>query len=255
MKLKALLAVVAIFVIVYLVPVSGGSALYASVSVIGALLLLGAMFMRSLRRHDELNEWMSLELNKVRRMYHLGKNLGESDHLRAWFTELHGYVYGYLMAFDDKTFSQYQETNADFRKLSYHVYQIPELVTDKERALYNELLEAAGTVAGARQRIKQLWEGSLPRGVWAMAITVGIAAWGAVLLSIGNVDRPVAALMLVVMEITALLVWELDHMREIAGSEMATRYVENIARLELSREREKKAEATEDKEEGLESAN
>lgn len=240
MKLKILLAVIAIFAIVYAVPVSGGSALYASVAVIGTMFMLAMMFLRSMRREDELNEWMALELNKVRRMYHLGKNLGESAHLRPWFTELHGYVYGYLTAFENKDFSQYQETNADFRKLSYHVYQIPELATEKERSLFNELLDAAGTVAGARQHIKQLWEGNFPRNVWAMVVVMGVAAWGAVLLSIGTVDRPVAALMLVVMEISALLVWDMDRMSTVSGNEMAAKYVENIARLELSRNHETK---------------
>lgn len=251
MTLKSLLAAAAIFAIVYLVPVSGGPAIYAAAAVLGVMLMLGAMFVRTLRRHDDLNEWMALELNKVRRMYHLGKNLGEEDHLRAWFTELHGYLYGYLMAFEGKDFSQYQETNADFRKLSYHVYQIPDLKSDKERALYNELLDAAGTVAGARQRIKQLWDGGLPRSAWTMAILMGLAAWGGVLLSIGTVDRPVAALLLLVMEFGAMLVWDMDRMKTVRGDALATKYVENIARLELSRNRDRKAEAEEDKEEGL----
>lgn len=250
-KLKALLKVTAVFVVIYLVPVSGGSPIYAATAVLGGFILLGVLFMRTLRRHDALHESMALELNKVRRVYHLGKNLGESDHLRAWFTELHGYVYGYLMAFDKKDFSQYQETNADFRKLSYHIYQIPELTTDKERALYNELLDAAGTVAGVRQRIKQLWEGKLPRSVWSLVFVVNLSAIVAVLFSIGTVDRVVAALMLVALEIFSLLVMEMDSMKTVAGNEMASKYVENIARLELSREREKKEEADKDLEEGL----
>lgn len=251
MKLKSLLAIVVILIIVYVVPVSGGPAIYAGFAVFSVMLFLMAMLMRTLSRHDSLNKWMSLELNKTRRVYHLGKNLGEGDHLRAWFTELHGYVYGYLMAFDKKNFSQYQETNADFRKLSYHIYQIPELATDKERALYNELLDAAGTVAGSRQRIKQLWEGKFPRSVWHMLVIMKMAAFIAVLSSMGAVDRPVAALLLIVMEVGFLLVWEMDRMNTMGAEAMAGQYVENISRLELSREREKKEEAEADVKEGL----
>lgn len=246
---QLLIKVGVVFVLAYAVPVSSGSMLYASIAVIGVLVILAVILHKALTRGDELNEWMALELNKVRRMYHLSKNLGEADHLRAWFTELHGFAYGYLMAFDKKKFSQYQETNADFRKLSYHVYQIPALQTDKERALYAELLDAAGTVAGARQRIKQLWEAGLPARVWNALFVVSALAGASVLLAVGSVDRLVAGLLLSVLVIVVSLVHAIDRMKLVSEEVLAKRYVENISRLELSRERAKARKEEESKEE------
>jgi len=235
---QALIKIAIVFVLAYAVPVSSGSPFYAGIAVLGVLVVLGTVLHRALVRRDELGEWMSLELNKVRRMYHLGRNLGESEHLRAWFTGLHGFAYGYLMAFDKKKFSQYQETNADFRKLSYHVYQIPDLKTDKERALYAELLDAAGTVAGARQRIKQLWEGALPGNVWNVLMVMAALAGASVLFAIGSVDRLVAGLLLSVLVLAVSLIRNIDLMKLVSEDVLAKKYVENISRLELSRERE-----------------
>lgn len=239
---RVLLRVAVVFILAYAVPVSAGSSLYAAIAVLSVVVLLATVFSQALKRQEQLQEWMALELNKIRRMYHLGKNLGNENHLRKWFTEMHGYVYGYLTAFENKDFSQYQETNGDFRKLSYHVYQVPELKSDKERALYNELLNAAGTVAGARQRIKQLWDGGLTPQIWNVLVVIAALAGAAVLLAIGSVDRLVAALLLSVLVLAVTLVRDLDNMKAASGQDLAKRYVENIARLELSRERESEEE-------------
>jgi len=116
----------------------GRDPVYGIAAAVIVSILFAAVFARTLKRHDDLNEWIGLELNKIRRIYHLGKNLGTSASLRQWFTDLHGHLYGYLTAFDKKDFSQYQETNGEFRKLSYHLYTVPGLETEKERVLYRE---------------------------------------------------------------------------------------------------------------------
>lgn len=234
---KRLLAVlVASFALAMLAPVSAGSAALAAGAVFTSALLFALLLQRSLRRRDELNEWVAIELNKVRRIYHLCRNLGTEARHRQWFTDMHGYVYGYLMAFDKKKFSQYQETNAQFRKLSYHLYQIPSLETEKERVLYRDLLEAAGVVAGARQRIQEIWNGGLPASVWNGLAILAFAAAAAVLTAMGPSDRFTAALVMTALGASAVMAREADDMRKMAGEDLSKRYVENIARLELKRE-------------------
>lgn len=234
---RLLLVLAAAMAAASLVPVSGGPSNYAAASVLAVIFLLATVMLKAVERQKELDEWIALELNKIRRVYHLGRNLGETDRLRAWFTDLHGYVYGYLSAFEEKDFSRYEETNGAFRKLSYHVYQIEDLKTEKERALYDELLDAAGEVAGARQRIRQLREGGLPGEVWTVLLASAAIASAAVLLSIGPADRLVAGFLLSVLWLAALLVRDLDGMKSFSSSAPSKKYVENIARLELSRDR------------------
>ena len=237
MSLSRLLPIVVVsFALAYLVPVSAGSAPLAAAAMVAAVLLLSVVLHRALKRRDDLTEWIALELNKLRRIYHLGKNLGGNAALRQWFTDLHGHFYGYLTAFDKKSFAQYQETNGHFRKLSYHLYQIPSLETEKERVLYRDLLEAAGLVAGARQRIQELWNGALPSSAWNALAALSALAGLSVLLATGPSDRLVAGAALSVLGIGATLVRSADGMKDMSGEALTKRYVENIARLELKRE-------------------
>lgn len=222
------------FILAWLVPFSGGSATLAAAAAVAAALLLAAVYVRALRRRDDLMEATGLELNKVRRLYHLGKNLG-SDRHRQWFTELHGFVYGYLTAFDKLTFGRYQETNGHFRKLSYHLYQIPELATEKERVLYRDLLEAAGTVASARQRIQELWNGALPPRSWHGLLVLSAFAAAAVLSATGPADRLTTALLLAVIGAAIAIVRDADRFGGLAEENLSRKYVENLARLELGR--------------------
>ncbi len=233
---KRMLAIVAAsFFVASFAPVSAGSAGLAASAVLVAALLLAIVVQRSLARRDKLAEWVAIELNKLRRIYHLGKNLGAETKHRQWFTDLHGQLYAYLTAFDKKNFSQYQETNGHFRKLSYHLYQIASLDSEKERVLYRDLLEAAGTVAGARQRIQELWSGNLPRSLSNGLIVISVLAAFAVLGTMGPSDRLVTAFTLSVLGAAVVFAREADSMSAMAGEGLSKRYVENIARLELSR--------------------
>jgi len=220
----------------FIAPVAGGSATLAGSVLVLTSVLLGTVIQRALRRHDELHKWVAIELNKVRRVYHLGRNLGLEAKHRQWFTDLHGFVYAYLTAFDKKRFSQYQETNAAFRKLSYHLYQIPSLDSEKERVLYADLLEAAGLVAGARQRIQELWNGGLPSTVWYVLIAISGAAAAAILSAMGPSDRFTAALALIALFSVFALARKADDLRNLVGEDLTKKYVENLARLEMKRE-------------------
>ncbi len=235
MTKRMLGVVIGSFILALFAPVSAGAPALATASVLTTAFLLAVAAQRALARRDQLTEWIAIELNKLRRVYHLGKNLGMESRHRQWFTELHSHLYAYLTAFDKKNFSQYQETNGHFRKLSYHLYQIPSLDTEKERVLYRDLLEAAGTVAGARQRIQELWNGRLPAPFGRALLCMVVLSCAAVLWSMGPADRYTAAFVLATLGSAVVFVRDVDSMRVMAGDELSKRYVENIAHLELSR--------------------
>ena len=98
---------------------------------------------------------IALELNKLRRIYHLSKNLSvASTRFRMWFTDIHGFLYEYLTFFSKKDFNAYNDSNALFRKLSYHIYTIPEVETKKEEALFEDLLRTTAVVAESPDKDK-----------------------------------------------------------------------------------------------------
>lgn len=235
MNKRLVLVVACAFALVLLGPVQAGSPELAASAVVLTGVLLGFSAHRALSRRDDLAEEVAIELNKLRRVYHLGKNLGGERH-RQWFTELHGHLYGYLTAFDKKDFSQYAQTNGAFRKFSYHLYQIPSLETEKERVLYRELLEAAGLVAGARQRIQELWNGGMSPRLWNVVLLMAAFSAAAVRMAMGPSDQLVAGLAVAALGCGLVYLREADDLRSLGGADLSKRYVENIARLELRRD-------------------
>lgn len=224
------------------VPVSGDPYVSGANLAIGvfAALILGVLVSEAAARRQKLFESVRTELNKIRRIYHLSKNLASANpEYRSWFTEMHGYVYMYLMSFQGKDFDAYDGFNAAFRKLSYHIYTLPELKTKKDEALFNDLLRTASTVAEARQQIKELWDSRLSGYGWTVILLLTLGFVMTTVFAMGETfsSRLAGGMAIAAAFLAVDLLWETD---TLAGEKrsMAKRYVENIGRLELARERE-----------------
>lgn len=234
-----LLAIVAgSLVFAMLVPAGDPSALPmlvpASVFVAAVLAL---MIVDASARREKLMEAVRLELNKLRRIYHLSKNIAENNgKYRTWFTDMHGYIYGYLSGFSGKDFGAYDKFNSAFRKVSYHIYTIPDMDTRKCEVLFQDLLHTAGTVAEARQQIKELWDNRLSAYGWTV---VGLLAAGYVAAVAFVMDDCLSCRVVGGVSIAALLL-AVDYLRDtdtLSGEKkaLAERYVANVGRLELGR--------------------
>ena len=101
--------------------------------------------------------------------------------------------------------------------------------------LYRELLEAAGQVAGARQRIQELWNGGMSPKLWNVILLMAAFSAGAVRMAMGPSDHLVAGLVVAALGSGLIFLREADDLRALGGGDLSKRYVENIARLELSR--------------------
>ncbi len=189
-------------------------------------------------RRRELQTAIYVELNKLRRVYHLAKNLSSiSPRFRSWFTDLHGFLMAYLSSFSDKDMRRYKETNIAYRKLSYHIYTIPELETAKERALFGDLLKTTSVVAESRQKIKELLVSRLSPYSWVVVLLLvsGFAVATLASMTESSASRLVAGIAIGSALLVVDLLWEVDTM----SSEMkpwAQRYVNNIGKLEYRRD-------------------
>ncbi len=188
-------------------------------------------------RRERLKEAVATELNKIRRIYHLGKNLGASPHLRGWFTDLHGFVYDYLGGFEKYNLSEYDKGNALFRRIAYHVYTVPDLREVKEQVLYTELLAATALVSDARQKIVTLHKSGFTKSHWFELLVLFIIF--VVTVIVGTTDRVLSYLVTVnILSAGAILaLFFLEHDAWTADEDriLAKEYVKNIARLELRR--------------------
>jgi hypothetical protein len=200
-------------------------------------IVLGFLIYQAAERRSKLLMTVTIELNKLRRIYHISKNLSEaSQRLRPWFTEVHGNLYGYLTSFSDKKFEQYEETNDDFRGLTYHIYTIPELETPKEERLYDELLNTTAIVAASRQNIRELRDSRLSSYSWLVVLLMVVGLVVTVVLSTGETgpSRLAGAAILTTVLLAVDLLWEVDTL-SAERKEIPKRYEQNLGRLELGR--------------------
>ena len=198
---------------------------------------VGVLLMHALNRRQRLLDAVRVELNKLRRLYHVSKNLSQlSGEFRPWFTELHGHIYKYMSRFAEKDFSAYDSFNRDFREISYHVYTIPAMSGAKEQALFADLLRTTSTVAEARQLIKELWDNRLSFNVWVMILLLTMSYIGAVTVAMPEtMDGRLAGGFAVAAGCLAIdLLWKIDSLATEQSS-LAKRYVDNVAKLELGR--------------------
>ena len=238
--LRVTLLVLASYLAVFMLPASNDRASWQLVTATAVLfgLIIMTLIRQAMERRQQLLGAVRIELNKLRRVYHIAKNLSvvAPQRFRGWFTDVHGFLYEYLNTFAGKNFADYDSANAAFRKLSYHIYTIPELETKKEEALFDDLLHTTGVVAEARQHIKELSENRLPLYGWLVTSIMlgGFIASVLVTLGANQYDRFVSGTLLVCATFSVDILCRIDSLRA-ERKMLSKRYVDNVARLELSR--------------------
>ncbi len=226
------------FALAFVVPaLADTSAMTLSITFSGVFAaILVTLLLQAANRRKQLFDAMRTELNKLRRLYHISKNLSVAapERYRSWFTDVHGYLQAYLMHFSGKDFSAYDSSNAAFRKLSYHIYTIPSVESRKEAALFEDLLRTTATIAESRQQIQELWAHRMSSYLWMILASLAAGyVFTALLVVDDTLISRLAGGVVVFAGVLALdLLWQLDAMssdRDI----MAKRYVENLGKLEL----------------------
>jgi hypothetical protein len=240
---RILIILVSSFTIIFLIPPFAGGAVAERVDMAAIVLfaLITAFLVQTAAvRRQRLFSTVFLELNKLRRIYHLSKNLAAaSPRFRSWFTELHGLLYAYMSEFSGRNLKQYKQTNPAFRKVSYHIYTLPNLESSKEQVLFTDLLETTSVVAESRQKIKELLDSRLSAYSWCLVLVMltGFVMTIIVCMTGTLGGRLVAGTDIAVALLIVDLLWELDSME----SEMKTwakRYVDNVSKLELGNRRD-----------------
>lgn len=240
---RILIILVSGFLVVFLIPALPATWTVDRVDLAAIVLfalLIAFMIQTAAARRQKLFSTVFLELNKLRRIYHLSKNLAAaSPRFRSWFTELHGLLYAYMSEFSGRTLDQYKQTNAAFRKVSYHIYTLPGLESVKEQVLFGDLLETTSVVAESRQKIKELLDSRLSAYGWTLVAIMLLGFVAGVVMSMGGslAGHLIAGADITIALLAVDLLWELDSM----SSELKTwakRYVDNVGKLELGNRRD-----------------
>jgi hypothetical protein len=237
---RLIVIVTGVFVAMALLSVPGslGTARYDIAPGLMVGSLLAFLLFQAAERRRAFVASVYMELNKLRRIYHLSKSLSVMDQkYRAWFTDLHGYLVEYMSSFQNRDMDAYSESNAAFRKVSYNIYKIPDVGNVKEEALFNELLRTSATIAEARQNVKELRRSRLSAYAWIVILLMVAGFAGTVYLSTADTEasRLAGACAIAIAFLAVDLLWEVDTLASERKG-IAQRYVINISKLQLGRE-------------------
>jgi hypothetical protein len=239
--IRPALVVLVAYVLTYSIPAIAPLAAFSRFDVSAAVLftaIFGIFAALAISRRERLKGMVAVELNKIRRIYHLGKNLSNGAYIRAWFTQLHGFVYEYLGSFEQKSLADYEQGNVTFRKMAYHIYTLPEIREVKEEALYGELLAATGEVSEARQKISSLLRAHFYVSHW-FELSVALVLFAVCILSATSDaagSRFITFATLALGLLLAEIYFDHDFLSAESGRALASEYVKNIGRLELKRD-------------------
>lgn len=187
-------------------------------------------------RTKKIETNVAVELSRCRRVYHLSKGF-LSKPLLPWSKRIRQLTLGYLEMFKKYDFGSYHEANEAFRALSYHIYQLkPEyLKTQKETALYEELLTTLREWAMVRQNLSELKKQKISIYNWVVLGTISIVLITALLMIRAETifTTKISASLSVVAVLLALdMLWELNNLSKRKRRKIARRYAHNISRLE-----------------------
>ena len=138
-------------------------------------IIVGFLMSMTLKRKQSLDIFISLELNKIRRIYHLSKHLYKAQpKLKKWFEETQVAIQDYNKLFCGFDFDSYELGSPLFRKVTYNAYKLPTLKVDYNDELYKSLLSATAKATESRESIRSKLVQTIGAFQWLVLIVVTI---------------------------------------------------------------------------------
>ncbi len=175
------LIALAVFTTVYLVrqPDPTASEFFSfharNIAVLYAI-LIGFIASEVISRRLRLDEYVALELNKVRRLYHLCYHIFLANSgLKVWFEDIETAIIKYLLVFEEKPLTDYPAGSAAFRNITYAIYSLPSVKLKRSQDLYKALLDTTAEATESRQLIKNtLTNNYVGHFAWVILLVVTI---------------------------------------------------------------------------------
>jgi uncharacterized membrane protein len=196
---------------------------------------VGFLMYKSLNRRSDLDNYIALELNKIRRMYHLARHIALSTTgADAWLAAVSGGIREYLGIFRTVSFHEYRLGNPMFRSVTYAIYSLPTQVQHYNSELYASLLEAAGEATEAREFIRAKKDDRVSLFSWIIVGLISLIFSTLVIAATPYelVLRAVGALVILCLFLVLQLIFEHDRANNLRDRLWAHRYVEDLHSLD-----------------------
>lgn len=198
-------------------------------------IIVGFLMSIALKRRQSLDESVSQELNKIRRIYHLSKHLAvHNPTLSAWFKDVRQALTGYNDLFCEHDFGFYELGNALFRKVTYAIYRLPKECVSYNEALYMSLLTAAADATESRETIRSKLTQTIGGFQWSV-IAVITGTLSAILVAStpdDSMSRVVTTAVVFNLFLVLLLIYEYDAPSRKNRLTYASYYAHNLADID-----------------------
>lgn len=197
-------------------------------------IIVGFLMSLSLTRKQTLEEKIGIELNKIRRLYHLALNMRNAEpRLDPWFKEMVEALRGYLTMFCNKTFAEYEEGDPLFRKVTYTAYSIPARKVPYNSELYQFVLDTTADATEARQFIKQKKDDYIGYFQWAVIIVITLTYCFIMTAATPHefIPRMVTTIVIFNLFLALDLLNEYDRLNSKKNVHLAEMYVENLPQI------------------------
>lgn len=190
----------------------------------------------AIARMNNLQNNISIELSRARRIYHLANGF-KSEPILKWAKELRVLVIKYLKGFAVHNFLEYGKSNENFRAMSYHIYEMDPriLKTPKEVALYEELLTTTREWAMVRQNLQELKKQKISLYNWFILFSISsILIFSLMLLRSQNLwsTKLASGFSIIAVLFILDLLWEINSLNSYKARRIARRYVADADVLE-----------------------
>jgi hypothetical protein len=196
---------------------------------------VGFLMYKSLNRRSDLDHYIALELNKIRRMYHLARHIAAiAPEAQSWLAAVRGSIREYLGLFRAFSFHDYPMGNPIFRSVTYAVYSLPGQVKDYNRELYQSLLEATGQATEAREFIRAKKDDRISLFSWIVVALISLI-FSCIIIAATPMDpvlRIVGGLVIFCLFLVLQLIYEHDRSNSLRDHAWAQRYVADLSSLD-----------------------
>jgi hypothetical protein len=197
-------------------------------------IIVGFLMSLSLTRKQLIEEKIGIELNKIRRLYHLALHIRTlNPELAKWYDAFITAIRDYLNLFCKNDFSKYEDGDPLFRRITYAVYQIPAVTKEYNSELYQFLIDTAGEATEARQFIKQKKDDYIGHFQWGVIIVITVTFAGIMTAATARdlVSRSVTTLVIFNLFLALDLLNEYDRINAKKSRYLADLYVQNLPEI------------------------
>jgi len=198
-------------------------------------IIVGFLMTITLKRKQALDEFVSQELNKIRRIYHLSKNIAlDNPKLKKWFGEIRKGLTDYSELFCEHDFGFYDLGSPLFRKVTYIIYALPRERTPYNDSLYKSVLDAVAAATESREYIRSKRDQMIGMYQW-IVISVVTGTLSAILITStpdDMISRIVTTAVVFNLFLVLLLIYEYDTPSHKINRIYASYYAHNLSDID-----------------------